>query len=91
MMRSKSPHKFLALIAISFGMMFGTFMLPAYGQECDPSWFNPWAQSSSESAQASQAKAPKSQHSQNQAKAKSASASSQSAKVRGKNSAKRSS
>lgn len=95
--KSSSPRKNLALVAMSFAIMLGTFMVPAYGQECDPSWFNPWAQSTAESTHASQAKAVKSQHSPDvhstvQAKAKSASpASAQSAKVRAKTNVKRSS
>jgi hypothetical protein len=95
--KSSRSSKNLALLAMSFAMMFGTFLLPAYGQECDPSWFNPWAQSSAEGASGSQARAGKAghsqdQHSQEQAKAKSTSAaSSQSAKARGKVTTKRSS
>ena len=87
MMQSKSPRKLLALIAMSFGMMFGTFLLPAYGQECDPSWFDPWAPPSA-ATQAVQPNAAKSQHAQRRAKVKRVSTS-QSAKVRGKGNAKR--
>jgi hypothetical protein len=96
--KSSRPSKNLALMAMSFAMLFGTFLLPAYGQECDPSWFNPWAQSSAETAQSSQAKAAKSGHSQDQhsqdrrslEQAKAKSASSHTVRVR-KASAKRSS
>lgn len=86
MMQWKSPRKLLALIAMSFGMMFGTFLLPACGQECDPSWFDPWAPPSA-ATQAVQANAAKS-HAQRQAKVKRVSTL-QSAKARGKGNAKR--
>jgi len=37
-----SSRRFLALIALLFGSMVTTMLRPAYGQECDPSWYNPW-------------------------------------------------
>jgi hypothetical protein len=88
MMQSKSstPRKHLALIAMSFAMMFGTFLLPAYGQqEVDPTWYNPWAPPAAAAAQTAQPPAAKSQH--HQAKVKSVSTT-QTAKVRTKKNTK---
>jgi len=85
--KSSSPRKLLPFIALSFAMMFGTFLLPAYGQQdVDPTWFNPWAPPAPAVAQTAQPQAAKSQ--QHPAKLKSASTT-QTAKVRGKKSAKR--
>lgn len=89
MVQSKSsrPRKTLALIAMSFAMMFGSFLLPAYGQqEVSPDWFDPWAAQSAQVAQASQAPAAKSQSEKHQAKVKSASTSQTVAKARAKKS-----
>ena len=88
-MQSKSScsRKPLALIAMSFAMMFGTFLLPAYGQqEVDPTWYNPWAPSAA-AVQTSQPQAAKSEHQRRQAKVKSASTT-QTAKARVKKNTK---
>jgi hypothetical protein len=88
MMQSKSPRKLLALIAMSFGMMFGTFLLPAYGQqEVSPDWYNPWTPPSAQASQTVQPRTAKREHPQ-QAKVKRVSTS-ESAKAHGKGSAKR--
>ena len=33
----------LAMMAMLFGAMVAALLLPAYGQEVDPTWYNPWA------------------------------------------------
>lgn len=85
--KSSRPRNLLSLIAMSAAMMFGTFLLPAYGQqEVSPDWFDPWAPSSAQVAQTSQGKAAKSQP-QQQAKVKLVSAT-RTAKVRVKKNTK---
>jgi len=87
---SSSSRPPLALIAVSLAMMFGTFLLPAYGQEIDPTWYNPWpeasAQAKTSQGRASEAQAAKSQ-AQHPAKLKAVSTS-ETAKARVKKSAK---
>jgi len=83
--KSSSPRRFLALFAMSSAMMLGTFLVPAYGQEMDPTWYDPWA-TSAPAAQNAQAKAAKN-HQGKEAKVKSASTS-ETAKVRVKKSTK---
>jgi hypothetical protein len=39
--RVMTPRKALASIALLFGLMVTT-LLPAFGQEIDPTWYNPW-------------------------------------------------
>jgi hypothetical protein len=66
---SSRPRKPLVFIA----MMFGTFLLPAYGQqEMDPTWYDPWAPATAQTAHSAQPQAARSQH-QEQAKLKPAS------------------
>lgn len=45
MNRSKgmTRGKGLAMMAMLFGAMVTALLLPAYGQEVDPTWYNPWA------------------------------------------------
>ena len=70
---SSRPRKPLVFIAMSFAMMFGTFLLPAYGQqEMDPTWYDPWAPATAQTAHSAQPQAARSQH-QEQAKLKPAS------------------
>lgn len=77
---SSRSRKLLPFIAMSLAMMFGTFLLPAYGQqEVSPDWFDPWAPPTAQVAQTSQVHAAKNQR--KQAKAKPASAA-RTAKVR---------
>lgn len=83
--KSSSSHPRLALIAMSFVMMFGTFLVPAYGQEMDPTWYNPWPTPSAQT-QTSQAQAARSRD-HHQAKLKTISTS-QTAKARVKKSTK---
>jgi len=72
---------------MSVAMMFGTFLLPAYGQqEVSPDWFDPWAPPSAQVAQTSQGQTAKSQR-QQQAKVKSDSTT-RTAKVRVKKNTK---
>jgi hypothetical protein len=33
----------MALIVMLFGSMVAMLARPAYGQECDPTWYDPWA------------------------------------------------
>jgi len=77
-----SSRRFLALIALLFGSMVTTMLRPAYGQECDPSWYNPWGAPGAAAAQSAQATAP-----QHQRKVKVVSATQRTAKVRGKRAA----
>ena len=86
--KSSRSRKLLSFTAMSLAMMFGTFLLPAYGQqEVSPEWFNPWAPPSTQVAQTSQGQAAKSQPQLRQAKVKSASAT-QTAKVHAKKNTK---
>ena len=39
--RVMTPRKALASIALLFGLTVTT-LLPAFGQEIDPTWYNPW-------------------------------------------------
>lgn len=41
--RAMKPRRFLAMITMLFAAMVTTLLLPAYGQEVDPTWYNPWA------------------------------------------------
>lgn len=45
MKRSKgmTRGKGLALMAMLYGAMLTIMLLPAYGQEVDPTWYDPWA------------------------------------------------
>ena len=42
--RDIRPRRILAFIAMLFGAIVTTMLLPAYGQqEVDPTWYDPWA------------------------------------------------
>ena len=73
-------RRVLALTALLLGSTVTMFQIPAYGQECDQTWYNPWAASSSAATQPAQ---PQAGH-KHQAKVKAASGSQRAGKVRAK-------
>jgi hypothetical protein len=73
-----SSRRFLALIALLFGSMVTSM---AYGQECDPSWYNPWG---APGAAASQSAQPQAAAHKRQAKVKAVSSTQRAGKVRAK-------
>ena len=86
--KSSRSRKLLSLIAMSSAMMFGTFLLPAYGQqEVSPDWFDPWAPPTTQVAQTSHGQAAKSQPQLHRAKVTSVSTT-RTAKVHAKKNAK---
>ena len=70
----------MAIMAMLFGSMFATL---AYGQECDPSWYNPWAGPDTAAVQSAQKQAP----TKHQQKVKAVSATQHAAKAHGKRAA----
>ena len=77
--RNFSSRRFLALIALLFGSMVTTMLRPAYGQECDPSWYNPWGAPGAAAAQSAQ---PQTAAHKRQAKVKAVSSTQRAGKVR---------
>lgn len=51
----------MAIMAMLVGSMFAT---SAYGQECDPSWYNPWAGSDTAAVHSTQKQAGAAKHQQ---------------------------
>jgi hypothetical protein len=78
--KSLNFRRVLALAALLFGSTVTMLQLPAYGQECDQTWYNPWAESSATATQPAQ---PQAGH-KHQAKVKAVSASQRASKVRAK-------
>ena len=76
-------RRVLALTALLFGSTVTMSQLPAYGQECDQTWYNPWT---APSAAATQPAQPQAGH-KHRAKVKAASASQRAGKVRAKSAA----
>lgn len=54
---SFNPRRVLMLTAMLFGSMVTMLLRPAHGQECDPSWYNPWAAPTTAVAQSAQPQA----------------------------------
>ena len=80
--RNLRPRRVLAWIAMLFGVMVTTLLLPAYGQqEVDPTWYNPWAVPNTVVVHSSQPRVAVHQH---QGKVKSVSSAQVAGKVRGK-------
>ena len=52
----------MAIMVVLLGSMFATLARPAYGQECDPSWYNPWAGSDTAAVHATQKPAADAKH-----------------------------
>jgi hypothetical protein len=81
--RAMKPRRFLAMITMLFAAMVTTLLLPAYGQEVDPTWYNPWAATSTAVAHPSPKRAAVHQR---QAKLRPVSTSASGGKLRGKRS-----
>jgi cell division protein FtsW (lipid II flippase) len=50
--------------ALFLGLMVATLAPRAYGQECDPTWFDPWAGPNTAAVHSTQSKAAVQQHEQ---------------------------
>lgn len=74
-------RKGLALMAMLFGSMVTTFQRPAYGQEFDPTWYNPWAGPNTVAAHSAQPQVAVHRH---QPRVKHVSSTQRAGKVRGK-------
>jgi hypothetical protein len=78
------PRRVMAHIALFLGTIFTTFLVPAYGQEADPTWYNPWAPAATAAVQTVQPKQATQRHQKQQAKVKAASSSQRAGKARAK-------
>ena len=88
-----NSRRVLAHIALLLSTILMTCLLPAYGQECDPTWYDPWASPNAAAVQKTQPQAAEHRDQQHQAAAKakvksvSLTPSARAAKVRAKSSA----
>lgn len=60
--RDIKRRKGLAMTAMLFAAMVVPLLLPAYGQEVDPTWYDPWAAPQTVAVHASQPQVARHQH-----------------------------